>query len=120
MFINLSNHPSSQWSEAQTEAARRYGDIIDMPFPIVSPQANEDEVEALADEYRQKVLDLAQGQPVTVHVMGEMTFTVSLVLKLHETGISSVASTTLRVVSESSNGVKQSFFKFIKFRKYLP
>ncbi|MBK8390607.1 MAG: hypothetical protein IPL23_15555 [Saprospiraceae bacterium] len=32
MLINLSNHPSANWSTNQITAASKYGDIIDIPF----------------------------------------------------------------------------------------
>lgn len=44
MFINLSNHTSTRWSEAQKEAARQYGEIVDMPFSAVSPHISSEEL----------------------------------------------------------------------------
>ena len=35
MFINHTNHSSKYWSDEQLVAARQYGDIIDMPFPVL-------------------------------------------------------------------------------------
>ena len=37
MFINLTNHPSATWSEEQLKAARQYGEIVDLHFPIIEP-----------------------------------------------------------------------------------
>ena len=70
MLINLSNHPSSKWSKEQTEAALHYGEIADLPFPVVAPEGDENYIAALADEYCNKVVELAGGAPVTVHLMG--------------------------------------------------
>ena len=120
MFINLSNHPSSKWSEAQAEAAKQYGDIVDLPFPAVDPTADEDVIAALADECCQEVLRLVEGQNVTVHVMGEMTLTYAIVYRLTSMNILCVASTTQRVVANMPDGTKQSTFKFVKFRYYKP
>lgn len=117
MLINLSNHPSSKWSKEQTEAALHYGEIADLPFPVVAPEGDENYIAALADEYCNKVIELAGGAPVTVHLMGEMTLTFALVKRFHAKGISCVAATTERVVVEV-DGEKRSVFNFIKFRAY--
>ena len=37
MFINLTNHSSTNWSKKQRKAAEVYGQIIDMPFPVIQP-----------------------------------------------------------------------------------
>ena len=118
MFINLSNHSSGKWSEAQIEAAKQYGGIIDMPFPLVDPKGDEDYIAGLADEYCQKVLELADGNPVIVHLMGEMTLTFVLVTRLKAKGLVCLASTTERIVTEEAPGVKTNVFRFARFRKY--
>lgn len=118
MFLNLSNHPSANWSAEQTEAAKRlYGEIVDLPFPDVAPDGDEEYITALADEYCSKVLEYARTQTVTVHLMGEMTLTFALLQRLHAHGISCVASTTRRETVEK-NGMKISNFKFVRFREY--
>lgn len=118
MFINLSNHPSTKWSEAQIEAAKQYGDIVDLPFPQVDPKGDEDYIAGLADEYCHKVLDLADSHPVTVHLMGEMTLTFALVIRMKAKGLVCLASTTERIVTEEAPGVKTNVFRFARFRKY--
>lgn len=118
MFLNLSNHPSANWSAEQTEVAKQlYGEIVDLPFPIVDPMGDEAYIAALADEYCGKVLEYAKGQPITVHLMGEMTLTFAILQRLKAQGIICVASTTQRETVEK-DGVKTSIFKFVKFRKY--
>ena len=37
MFINYTNHPSASWGEKQTDEAKKYGEIVDMPFLNISP-----------------------------------------------------------------------------------
>lgn len=120
MLINLSNHPSSKWSEKQLAAAHsQFGEIIDLPFPIVDPQADESQVVALADEYLQKVLHLSNNQNAAVHLMGEMNFSFALVTRLQNAGFICVASTTQRIVHELPDGGKEVQFKFVQFRKYV-
>ena len=38
MFINYTNHPSDAWGEKQREEASKYGEILDIHFPDISPQ----------------------------------------------------------------------------------
>lgn len=120
MLINLSNHPSVNWSEEQTiSAEQQFGQIVDIPFPAVDPYASEDVVAAIADEYCQLVLETACGQEyVAVHLMGEMTLTFALLQQLSANGILCVASTTQRDTVEYPDGRKESVFNFVRFRKY--
>ena len=118
MFINLSNHPSSKWSEAQTEAAKQYGDIIDLTFPQVDPNGDEAYIANLADEYCRKTLDMGDGTPLTIHLMGEMTLAFALVARLKAKGVVCLASTTERIVLEEKPGVKTNVFRFARFRRY--
>jgi len=119
MLINLSNHPSANWSAEQTAAAHKlYGEIVDLPFPVVEPSADETQIAQLTDEYLSRVLQLVGGQSVTVHLMGEMTFCFTLVARLQKRGILCVASTTRRVTIETEPGIKQSIFRFVRFRNY--
>ncbi len=119
MFVNLSNHPSNRWERAQLETAREnYGEIVDMPFPQVTPDASNDELQILAQEYVQRIMSLTKSQTVTVHIMGEMTFTFMVVTRLKELGIKCVASTTERKTTYNDDGTKLSEFSFVKFREY--
>lgn len=118
LFLNLSNHPSAQWSAEQMQAAQAYGEVVDMPFPQVSPYADEDENELLVDDYCHRILKLANHHHLTVHLMGEMTFCFSLVCRLQALGITCVASCSERQAEDVGDGIKQSRFSFIRFRRY--
>lgn len=121
MFINFSNHPSSFWSEHQKEEASRYGQITDLPFPVVSPEADEITIEAMAEEYTKRISQIchpSQPNDVIVHAMGEMTLCYRVVKKLIQLGFTCVASTTERISQEFPNGEKTSLFTFVRFRKY--
>ena len=116
MFINLTNHPSSGWSEEQLKAAYEYGKVIDISFPNIEPFFTSKEVEELAEIIVDGISDL-DTHPV-VHVMGEMTFTYAVVSRLRSMGIKCVASTTERLVKMMPDGKKVSEFKFVQFREY--
>lgn len=116
MFINLTNHPSSGWSEEQLEAARKYGEVVDISFPIIEPDFTPKDVNDLADEVVEGI-KLMDSHPV-VHVMGELTFTYAVVSRLKALGITCVASTTERLVKMMPDGKKVSEFSFVQYREY--
>lgn len=117
MLLNFSNHPSSTWSEFQMlTAIEEYGSVIDLHFPIVSPEATPNEIEQLAFTYFHKIKEF---KPSAVHLMGEMTFCFALCNILHKNGIKAIASTTKRIVDYEKDGNKISRFLFVQFREYL-
>lgn len=118
MLINFSNHPSEYWDQKQLEAAKVYGEIKDIPFPAVDPAASYDDIQLLADQYVHNILSTAGNRQITVHIMGEMTFTYLVVSQLKEIGIECVASTSVRDAEETADGRKISEFQFVKFRRY--
>ena len=121
MFVNLSNHPSSQWSMAQLQAAKKYGEIIDIPFPPVPPEADRDLIGSMAEVCCGKVMSLKNDLDV-VMVQGEFTLTYQIVSRLKAEGISCVAACSERKVrewtDENGNYQKQAVFEFVQFRAY--
>jgi hypothetical protein len=117
MLINLSNHSSALWQDSQLEAASVYGEIIDLPFPAVDPEGDQEYIQSLGKEYIEKVEQLAQGKNVIIHLMGELTLTYCLVNAFMAKEIKCIASTTERV-AEEKDGVKISEFRFKQFREY--
>jgi hypothetical protein len=124
MLINFSNHPSANWPAEQRAAAeQQFGEIHDLPFPDVDPNGDEEYIQSLCDEYISKIKHLHSNNYTlyskpTIHIMGEMNFTYSMVRLLQNYGFTCVSSTTERIVKEE-DGVKISEFQFVKFRKYL-
>lgn len=116
MFINFTNHPSSKWSEEQLRAARCFGELVDMPFPLIAPNATTDEIIKLA-EHKVDEIKTKYTNPI-VHVMGEMTFTYHVVSLLKVLGITCVASTTMRDPIIAPDGTEIPHFKFVQFREY--
>lgn len=122
MLLNLSNHPLSSWSENQISTAEKYyGRIIDLPFPQIPPDADEETVKSLAVDYKEKCIEIlseSNDEKNAVHIMGEMTFCFALVNLFKKENVSCLASTTVRNVSEENN-TKTSYFNFVRFREYL-
>lgn len=100
MFINLSNHALQNWSLKQKEEASKYGKLIDLPFPNISPYADSVEIDRLVEKYFNKVLEY--HNPV-VMLQGEFIFTFRLATKLKAAGIKVVAGRSERIVVESVN-----------------
>lgn len=119
IFINYSNHPSDNWSSEQLTAAKEYGEeMVDLPFAQIDPEASEESISKIAESETAKLLNLTAGKNATVHIMGEMPLTFALVKRLQARGVRCVASTTERCVRETDDGVKESIFKFVRFREY--
>ncbi len=118
LFINLSNHPSSTWQPAQLEAARQYGEIIDIDFPTVDALCEPERVDHLANQYAQDIINRGAPTCITAHVMGEMTLTFRIVELLKAQGIRCVASTTERIVTDLTDNRKETQFSFVQFREY--
>ncbi len=118
MLINLTNHPSERWQPEQIEAAhRQFGKVVDMPFPEVPPDADEEWILQTARQITQSILT-RWGTGVTVLVQGEFTLTYALVRFLQQQGITCVSTATKREILEESNGTTIRRFRFLGFRKY--
>ena len=118
LFINLSNHPSSTWQPAQLEAAKQYGEIIDIDFPAVDALCMPERVDQLASQYALDIINRGAPTCITAHVMGEMTLTFRIVELLKAQGIRCVASTTERIVTNLPDNRKETQFTFVQFREY--
>lgn len=123
LFINLSNHPTSMWKEAQLKAAKELGKILDFWFPDVDPTCTPEQVERMAEEQMGKLTDAAKEEGAIpssthVHIMGEMTLTLALIGKLKKAGFDCIASTSKRNVYYNEKGEKVVEFNFVQFRRY--
>lgn len=118
MFINLSNHPLSTWSDQQLEAARTYGELEEIAFPNIGSHLTGIQVRTLAASFVANILAHYPAGNLTVHVMGELTFCHHAVSLLKAAGIRCVASTSERTVEELGEGKKVVQFGFVRFREY--
>lgn len=96
-FVNCSNHPSCTQGEKQLIEAEKHGNIIDIAFPSVLPEASEEEVRRMSEELFQKIM--AQN-PDAVMCEGEFTITFSTVTKLRREGIKTLIACSKRESSE--------------------
>jgi len=124
MLINISNHPSANWSETQKQSAiEQYGEIMDIPFPHIDPEWTHDQVSDAVTEmflHLQRMWETGKidRSKLTMHIMGEMTYCHDLVERFHRSNVLCVASTTKRQVLEEKDGKKTLLFDFVRFRRY--
>jgi CRISPR-associated Csx2 family protein len=119
-FLNLSNHPSSQWEPHQLEAADQFGELFNLPFPEINPEWDAAQIELLAGEYLQKIKKLAEEKSATpvVHLMGEYCFCFALGNLLKAEQIQTIVSTSERKSVMNDDGTKTIHFDFVQFRPY--
>ena len=116
-FINVSNHPSTQWDARQLHAVSPFRKIVDESFPNIIPYSTERDLDDRATEFVMNLVS-TYGKDSIVHIQGEMTFTYRVVTLLKELNITCVASTTERNTIDNEDGTKTVKFQFVKFRKY--
>lgn len=118
-MINFTNHPYEMWDDVQKRAASEFGDIKEIPFPAVDPSATEEDLDNMAEEYREKVLVL---QDPMILLQGEFTLSFRLVQLLKKDGLKVVAACSDRRVHEwrDDDGKyhKEMLFEFVQFRRY--
>lgn len=129
MLLNLSNHAAAKWSAAQKQIAeQRFGEVRDMSFPVIDPNADLETITELAHDYVRKCRDILNAAAIrnpqsaieksAIHVMGEMTFVHQFVKLATAAGLRCVASTTERLAVDHPDGSKTSEFRFVRFRDY--
>jgi len=123
MFINVSNHPSTRWSEEQFKAAHAISDtIVDIPFPNVP--ANETHVTGIAHGIIDSVYSVLKGElpkDTTVMVSGELSVSFYAIQSLLRRGFKVVVACSERISQEQvqpdGSTKKVAVFKFVQFRE---
>lgn len=118
-FLNISNHPSSAWSENQRYSAEKYGTIVDVPFPQIDPDGDEQYISELKDRLCKNLYSAFGKEGYIVHIMGEMSLTFAVVSCLRKEGIRCFVSTTERNTIDNGDGTKTVSFDFVRFREYM-
>ena len=118
-FINFSNHPYAQWMQTQKEAAEEYGEVVDLPFPPVPPEATCGDISEMADEYVSRIMGMNPG---AVMCQGEFTLAFAVVAKLKSLGVEVLAACSERKVTETvESGITKKLivYEFVQFRDYI-
>ena len=113
-LINISNHPSSGWSEEQKEG---WGSIIDIPFSSIHYDSN---FNAIADSIYDTIRYKHHRTPMdcTVMCQGQHVATFSIVALLLTLGFNVLSAYTERIVTENPDGTKLSKFVFGGYQVY--
>ena len=123
-FLNLSNHPISQWSEEQKQAAKnlRCGDLLEFPggLPLIPANAKIADVEKIAETIFKEVNKL---NIAAAYVAGEFTLTYILVSQLEASDVRCFVATADQscneVLQDDGSSSKQSVFKFVSWQSYF-
>ena len=128
VFWNLSNHPlADTWGTEQIQAAMAWGRglphrLEDFAFPMVDPRADAMEVERLAGQTLQRLLEAGADQGDPVMLMGEFTLVCILVTLLQAAGLVPVVATSGREACtdlQPGGGAREKGrFRFVRFRAY--
>ena len=118
-FVNFSNHSSCGWGKKQSEEAQKWGDIVDIPFPNVNPEATNQDIRELAENCVKKILEY---HPSAVMCQGEFTLSYHVIRLLKEQGMTVLSACSTRKVVEErledGSVCKNAVFKFVQFREY--
>ncbi len=69
MLINLSNHPQVSWGKKQiTTAKKLYGNIIDIQFPKIDSNGNEEYIDILSEKYLKLLLESIECKLILLRV----------------------------------------------------
>ncbi len=139
MFINLSNHPFSNWpTEQKMEAEKLYGEVCDYPFPAVPVHFTSDDIVKNAERIVAEIVDRkdkieddslnaenesdkARNRNFAVMCQGEFTLTYAIISLLQKAGIEVVSAVSERIVREEKVDEeirKTAVFRFAGFREY--
>ena len=114
VFVNFSNHPSVKWDKDQMEAAVQYGRVVDIAFPLVDENDDEEKIKKIGDEYLGKIM---QYDVAAVMLQGEFTLSYYVINELRKRKITVLAACTKRETYMDGD-MKISIFKFKRFRAY--
>ena len=117
ILINVSNHPSSSWSDEQKFG---WDKIIDIPFPEIDPSMEMSDIHNLANKVYGQIEEICKnkspGDYIGVMLQGEYTFCYVLFLKLISL-VDIYVPVSRRNVVENPDGSKTVKFKFDGWRR---
>ncbi len=123
-LINLTNHPSSKWSNKQAEG---WDVIVDIPFPVIDPQAPTEEIKDTVNEYLKHLRNIINNTEGEIYLclQGEYTFCYELLLKIQSSkdladiklAIPTTERKVVEKVKEDGSVEKTTTFDFCRWRE---
>jgi hypothetical protein len=122
VLINCSNHPSSSWSSEQRSG---WDEIIDVPFPNVSPEwdTNDHAYQHTIQTLWRNIVDVIRSRDegaVYLYVSGEYSVCFEIFVRAKELLIPLAVPTTKRETAELRNEdgsvTKTTRFAFVRWR----
>lgn len=129
MFYNISNHPArtenSTWSAEQiAEANKLGGEVVDIPFPTVTPEMSDERIADVAREVARAIAFAAgaplAGEKFAAMVAGEYVTTIRIIAELQKVGVPCYFGQSNRIAEERVEDGKVVVvhkFVFAGFRK---
>lgn len=125
MFFNVSNHPifteKSTWSKEQREIAKIIGgELVDIPFPAITPDMPNDQIMMIAREVARDLKGMSKNTLSAAMVAGEYATTIAIIAELQKVGIPCYFGQSERIAEErEENGQVVVVHKFVfrNFRK---
>lgn len=114
VLVNFTNHPYEKWGEKQKEDAKRYGEVIDVPFPHIAASSTKKDIIEISERCMDAIVRFS---PEAVVCQGEFCLAYRVTKLLQERGIKVLAACSDRIVKEEGDK-KQSIFQFEQFREY--
>lgn len=115
-LINLSNHVSSKWSEAQKAG---FSEIVDIQFPNIPATATTEDVKQIAKAITTKICEL---DAFDIMLQGEFTLCYLIQREILQNNLNTKfwIPTTERKVAESitadGTATKTAIFEFVQWR----
>jgi len=119
LLINLSNHPSEKWSEAQKKG---WDNITDMTFPQIDPWATTGQVTLLvliAEKASERIFELNKDNKVFIHLAGEFSFCYVLrdFFKDERFVVACTERKTIEKIENDGSVTKTTVFAFAQWRE---
>ena len=111
-LINVSNHPSSKWSDKQWQG---FDVVYDIQFPNVDPNWNTEQVGCLVDHILDEINELDVNN---IMLQGEFTLCYLLQNKLSTKTIwiPTTERKVVEVVNADGTVTKNTTFEFVRWR----
>lgn len=120
MFLNITNHPVSEWPQKQIDFVHeKYGEIVEIPYPQINPTWTNEDIRRAVTELADQIDEM---HPSAILVMGEFSLIFQMIDCLLQRGHKVLTACSVRntVVKSNPDGTRTKIAKydFQCFREY--